>query len=326
MTTNNQNWAAASEAVRAAERILIVTHVKPDGDAIGSMLGLALALRELGKSVDAAVDSGVPNFLEYIAGSDTVYPKLTVNKWDLLISVDASDEERSGLVGEYGRAHTDKVINLDHHPTNTLFGQLHLVVPDAVSSTEIVYDWLKYMDVAISQPVAIALMTGLVTDTIGFRISSVKPRTLEIASDLLRLGAPLYDIVQRTLVNRNYSELELWKHTFPSIELNNGVISASVTREDLKKAGLDDMTDGGLIGTLISVEEAKIAVVFKEQPDNEVQLSMRCKPGYDVSGVAFSLGGGGHKQASGATVKGTLDEVRARVLPLLNTAVEQGVG
>src|ERR1041385_2559715 len=98
---NNPNWSDASQAVADAKMILIVTHVKPDGDAIGSLLGMAVALHEQGKKVDAAVDGGVPDFLRYLADSKTVHSKLKRGKWDLMISVDASDEERSGLVGDY---------------------------------------------------------------------------------------------------------------------------------------------------------------------------------------------------------------------------------
>jgi len=322
--TNKTQWNEAAEVVRAASSILIVTHVKPDGDAIGSLLGLTTALREQGLKVDAAVDGGVPKFLEYLSGAETVLSKLTISNWDLMISVDASDEERTGLVGEYGRAHSGKVINLDHHATNTFFGNIYLVAPQAVSATEIVYDWLVHMGVFISPASAAALLTGLVTDTIGFRTSNVNPRTLEIARELMLLGALLHEIIQRTLVSRDYSDLELWKHVFPSIELQEGVISAVVSQDNLKQAGLDDMTDGGLVSTLNSVEEAKIAVVFKEQPDNRVEMSFRSIVGYDVSAVAFALGGGGHKQAAGATVEGTLAEVQARVMPLLHEVVKQG--
>lgn len=322
--TNKTQWQEATEAVRTASSVLVVTHVKPDGDAIGSLLGLTLALRERGLKVDAAVDGGVPKFLEYVPDAETVFSKLTIGKWDLMISVDASDEERTGLVGAYGREHSPVVINLDHHATNTLFGHIHLIASESVSATEVIYNWLVHMGGLISPAVATALMTGLITDTIGFRTSNVNPRTLEVARELMMLGAPMHQIIQRTLVSRDYSDLELWKYVFPSIELKDEVISAVVSQANLKQAGLDDMTDGGLVSMLNSVEEAKIAVVFKEQPDNRVEMSFRSLVGYDVSAVAFALGGGGHKQAAGATVQGTVAEVQARVMPLLYDALKQG--
>src|SRR5690606_29021244 len=114
------NWNEATQAVDAANTILVVTHLKPDGDAIGSLLGLTNMLRERGKTVTAVVDDGVPDFLRYVPGADTVLPELTTGEWDVMISTDASDEERTGRAGIYGRAHSRIVINLDHHPTNTM--------------------------------------------------------------------------------------------------------------------------------------------------------------------------------------------------------------
>ena len=135
--TNAIDFAAATQAVNQAESILIVTHVAPDGDAFGSMLALAEALRNDGKRVDCAVDGGSIEFASFLAGNDQIKGKLTEGQWDLMISVDASDEERSGEVGVYGRANSRQVINLDHHKTNTGFGNIHVVDVNAVSATEV---------------------------------------------------------------------------------------------------------------------------------------------------------------------------------------------
>lgn len=320
---NKPDWDAAIQAVQEARSILIVTHVKPDGDAIGSVTGLAAALRAMDKKVDAAVDGSVPDFLKYLPDTKKVKQRLKSGKWDLMISVDASDEARSGLVGQYGRKHSKKVLNLDHHSTNTMFGDIHLIVPEAVSAAEIIYDWLSMMHISISLPVATALLTGLVTDTMGFRTSNVNPRTLQLAHELMLLGAPLLEITHRTLVSKPYATIALWKSVFPSIELNNGIISALITQADLKQAELVEATDGGLVSLLIAVEEACIAVMFKELPDQRVELSLRSKVGIDVGSVAFSLGGGGHSVAAGMTLSGTLEEVKARLTPLLEKAIAQ---
>lgn len=318
------DWVEATRCVDDANAILVVTHVKPDGDAIGSLLGLTLALREKGKAADAAVDNGVPEAFHFLSGGGEVSAALKTGRWDVMISVDASDEERTGEVGAFGRANTPRVVNLDHHPTNTLFGDIHLVLPEAVSTTEIIFQWLHHMGITLSQPVATALLTGLVTDTIGFRTSNVNPTTLEIGRQLMLAGAPLYDIITRTLVNKPLSYIELWKQVFPSVEARDGIISAVVSQENLNQAGLSDTTDGGLVSMLAAAEEPVVAVVFKEQPANKVEISLRSKPGYDVGSVAFSLGGGGHNQAAGATVGGTVEEARARIMPLLDRIVRQG--
>src|SRR5690606_489941 len=128
-----------------------------------------------------------------------VQDELKSGEWDLMISVDASDEERTGQVGVYGRGHSQKVINLDHHATNTMFGDIYLVMPTAVSATEVVFHWLNHIGHAITIEVAVPLLTGLVTDTLGFRTSNVTSDTLGIAMKLMAVGASLHEITARTL-------------------------------------------------------------------------------------------------------------------------------
>lgn len=318
------NWTKAVNLVNDARSILVVTHVKPDGDAIGSLLGLTVALREMEKQVDAAVDGGIPDYLTFIPYAETIVGNLAKGDWDLMISVDASDEPRTGDVGAYGRTHSQFVINLDHHATNTMFGDVQLVVPEAVSATEVVYEWLVHFGHPISPEVATALLTGIVTDTMGFRTSHVVPHTLEVAHQLMLLGGPLVDIINRTMVSKPLTDILLWKQVFSSVEYQDGIISAVVMPDDIKTVGLEDMTDAGLVSTLVTADEVMVAVVFKVQSNNSVELSLRSKVGYDVSAVAFALGGGGHKPAAGATVEGTLGEVKARVMPLLRDLVKQG--
>jgi phosphoesterase RecJ-like protein len=315
-------WNEATEAVNSAASILIVTHVSPDGDAIGSLLGLANALRERGKTVTAAVDGGVPQIFQFLQNANTVAPKLETGDWDLLISVDASDEPRTGLVGAYGRGHCKKVINLDHHPTNTYFGDIFVVMPDAVSATEIIFYWLREMGHPVTPEVATALLTGLLTDTIGLRTNNVLPRTLVVGQQLMDAGAPMHEIIHRVLDSKPFSSIVLWREALQSMELNDKVISAVVTQENLKTAGIKEMTDSGLVGVLIGVNEALIAIVFKETAEGRVELSMRAKTGLDVSALALSLGGGGHKVAAGATIDGPIEAAKARVLPLLHAIVK----
>lgn len=340
MTTSTNNlpppqWAQATQAVQEANTILIVTHVGPDGDAIGSAMGLAHVLTALGKQVTVADDDGVPDYLAFIPGSEHVVQWLddpdsdttdTDNdiKWDVMISTDASDEERTGQCGIYGRAHSQTVINLDHHITNTLFGDIHLVNADAVSATEIVFDWWQHAGFDINHDAAYALLTGLITDTLGFRVSSVTPRTLQIAQQLMQLGASLTAITAKALDTRKYQAVQLWKRALPSVQLDGDVIHATIRIADAEYAGLDDTSDAGIVGYLIGVEEAMIAAVFKEKPQNKVELSFRCKRGYDVGTLARTLGGGGHTQASGATIDGTVEDVKGRVLPMLQAAAVQG--
>ncbi len=317
------DWARALDAIAAAQTILIVSHLAPDGDAIGSLLGMSLALRGRGKIVTAAIDEGVPEELAFVPGSDMVLPALSSGDFDLMLCLDASDVERIGEVGKYGLAHSRRVINLDHHPTNTRFGDIHLIAPCAVAAAEIVYDLLTFARWQISRDMAYALLVGLVTDTQGFRIPATNSRSLAIAQSLMEAGAPLSEIMARTLNRRSYAEVALWQRALPSVRLQAGLISATITQQDLKTAGLETMTDGGLVSHLVNVDTAKVAVVFKELP-GAVEVSFRAKPGYDVASLAFGLGGGGHVLAAGCTLAGGLQTARAIVLPLAHQAIAEG--
>ena len=315
-------WEESSAAILAAKSILVVTHIRPDGDAIGSALGLVNALRQMGKIVTVADDDPVPDFLAWLPQAASIVTQVS-GEWDLMISTDASDETRTGLVGTYGRSHSKQVINLDHHETNTYFGNIHLVVPSAASATEIVYRLWEYMGIALNLEIAKPLLLGLVTDTLGFRTTATTAQTLAVAQKLLETGASLAETMQRGLELMSANELLLWKRVLPTIELHGEVAELSVRQADLDALALDGFSTGGLVGFLRSVQEVRIAVVFLEEADG-IKVSMRSKPGYDVSGVAFALGGGGHKQASGVNLQMSLDEARARLLPMLQEAAAKG--
>lgn len=323
MSYSTPQWDAAASAIHDAQTILVVSHVSPDGDAIGSLLGMTTTLKALGKTIVGALDDEIPNYLAFIPQSDTIVQTVS-DEFDLMISVDASDEVRTGSVGDYGRNHSKTVINLDHHPTNTGFGDIHLVVPTAVSACEIVFDLITHMGLDISEDTAYVLLVGMVTDTLGFRVDSTTARTLAVAQALMEKNAPLPQIMARTLNSRDYESVIVWKAAYPSVQLDGQVIYGTITLQDIQSSGLDKVSDGGLVSHLVTVNEARVSVVFKEQPNNQVEISFRSKKGYDVGSLAFSLGGGGHTQASGCTVDGTLDEVKARVLPMAHQVVAEG--
>jgi bifunctional oligoribonuclease and PAP phosphatase NrnA len=325
MSDKTPDWQQASAALRDADSVLIVTHLNPDGDAIGSALGLANAIRHMGKTVTVADDDGVPDYLQWLPHSTTVVTEIDAEtSFDLCISTDASDAERTGKVGAIGQANSTTVINLDHHATNTYFGDVHLVDAGAVAATEIVFDWWEYMAIDWQAEIAVPLLTGLVTDTIGFRTSSVTSRTLGIAQSLMEYGASLTEITARVLDSRSYQEMALWKRIMATMALDGQVIHAEARLEDMEAVNMDAPSTAGFVGFLRSTKEAMIAVTFMETGDGEIRISMRAKPGYDVSEVAFALGGGGHVQAAGAGVAGTLEDVKAKVLPMLQEAARKG--
>ncbi|WP_119066993.1 DHH family phosphoesterase [Aggregatilinea lenta] len=310
-------WDAAAQLVGDSDRILIVTHLDPDGDAIGSLLGLTYALRGVGKTVIPAVDGGVPEDLRFLPGTADVLPALDEPDVDLVIVTDCSDTPRIGRVGEVALGLGVPVINLDHHVTNLQYGQINLVDATTVAASEGVLDWMDAVGIAIPDESAFCLLTGLVTDTLCFRTDNVKAETLGKAQRLMEQGAPLSEIVQRTVSRRTAAGMRLWQAAMPGMKLEDHVIWLVITRELYAQANYPGHDDAGLVGTLIQVDEAYISAVFKEKEDGAVETGFRAVPGFDTSQIALSLGGGGHKLASGATVAEPLETLVPRVIALL---------
>ena len=324
LSTVAPNWRAATQAIQQSERVLIASHIHPDGDAIGSMLALGLYLRQQGKDVDLAVDGGLPNHLSFLEGSAAISDMPKPGNWDLFISVDSSDEARTGNSGALGRASAAKVLNIDHHTTNTQFGDVQLVIPAAVSTTEIIYLWLQEINAHFTQPIAQALLTGLTTDTQGYRTDNVTAETLTIAKHLMELGASLSLIFQQTLNTRSYASVLLWQRVMPAIQLQDGVIYTRIRHVDWQESGIAPNQDGGLVNYLLQVNEAKIAALFSEISAGEIKIEFRSVSGYDVAQIASSLGGGGHQQASGTTLHCSIEEAIDQVIPLLRAEAESG--
>jgi len=296
--------------VQNAERILVVSHVRPDGDAVGSVLGLGLALEEAGKQVQMVLEDGVPRIYRYLEGSNRVM-KRTDGTFDLCCSVDSSDLERTGdVLDGYGQPD----INIDHHVTNLNYAKINLVDPSAVSTTEILGELIPAVIGPISPDTAAALLTGLITDTIGFRTYNMTSKAMRLAADLMDLGADLPLLYQRSLVERSYMATRFWEAGLRRMERQGGLVWSTLTVEDRNSIGYQGRDDADFINVLSSIEDADIALVFIEQPDGSIKVSWRAQPGYDVSQVALSFGGGGHPAASGAELCGEIDEVRNTVL------------
>ncbi|MCS6835168.1 MAG: bifunctional oligoribonuclease/PAP phosphatase NrnA [Anaerolineae bacterium] len=322
--TQVAEWEQATRMIAAARRVLVVTHHNPDGDAIGSLLGLGHLLRAQGRDVTLAVDEGVPNYLSFLAGADTVQPGLSEGQWDVLVIVDCADSERAGEVGRYAQAHSAQLINVDHHPTNPMFGTARLVLPSACSTAEVIYLWAVQADWPIQADAAQAILTGLVTDTLGFRTSSVTPQTLHIAQILMEAGASLSAIMAHTLDSRSYDDVRAWKAIMPTVTLEGQVIWAEATLLAAEAHGLEKTEDADLVQWMNQVNEARIAAVFKEKEPQTIRVSLRCKRGYNVAEVARQFGGGGHVQAAGLTFQGTLAEAKVAIMPLLHEAAARG--
>ncbi len=317
----------AQALLNNAQHVIVLTHLSPDGDAIGTLLGTGYALRHRGKTVTLAVDEGVPRNMLFLPGTADVRADLNDVQAGLVIAVDCGDESRMGNVGKQARALGVPLIQIDHHRTNTYFGDANIVDAAAVAAAECVLDWLDYMLVAITPDVALCLLCGIVTDTLCFRTDNVTVTTLAKAQRLMTAGADLSFIVQNTVSRVPTDVIRLWGQVLPTVRIEDHVIWVKVSlaaRRAANGAGGGETKDGGLVSLLVQADEAYMSCVLTEKENGTVELSFRAVPGFDVSALAASLGGGGHMLASGATVPGMLDEVEARVVPLLKEAARAG--
>lgn len=288
---------------------LLMSHIRPDGDAIGSLIGLGLALQSSGKRVTLVLSDGLPAKYRFLKGSQLVQKSAQQN-YDLTVALDCSDARRLG--DTLSEIKID--INIDHHVTNENFAELNLVMPEVPATAAILAEFLPEWGFPINEDTANALLMGIVTDTIGFRTSNVTPHVLRISAQLMEMGADLPDVYTRTLVSQSYPASMLWGFALSRLERENGIIWTVMTLDDRQKAGYLGRDDADLTNLLSAIEASEISVLFNEQNNGKVKVSWRSNSEVDVSKIAQFFGGGGHPPASGAEMDGSLEEVRVKVL------------
>lgn len=302
---------AIQERLAVADRIVIASHVRPDGDAIGSLIGLGLALQDAGKQVQMVLADGVSSSFRYLEGSDRI-KTAPEGEVDTFITVDCADFRRLGKTFESFRPPD---INIDHHITNEKFGRLNLIEGEEVATAAILTNHLPAWDLKITRPIAAALLTGIITDTLGFRTANMTPEALRQAATLMETGVDMSEIYMRSLVRRSFASAKYWGAGLSSLEMKNGMVWGTLTLADRKKAGYGGTDDADLINIISAIDNNKVGVIFVEQNDHRVKVSWRAlEPGIDVSPVAKHFGGGGHAAAAGADIEGGLADVRQSVL------------
>jgi phosphoesterase RecJ-like protein len=302
--------AEINAKIQSANNILIVSHVRPDGDAIGALLGLGLALQAAGKSVQLVLNDGLPASFRHLPGSDQV-KKAPVREPDLFITVDCADFKRTGKQFENYRKPD---INIDHHVTNENFGQLNLIEPESVATSAVLTDHLPAWGLAITPEVAANLATGIVTDTLGFRTSNTTAASLRQMALLMETGINMPELYNRALVSRSFSAARYWGAGLSSLKTLDGIVFGTLRLTDRKAAGYGGNDDADLINVISAIDDHVVGMVFVEQRDS-VKISWRAlQPGVDVSQIAKHFGGGGHKAAAGADIIGAMDEIQPRVL------------
>ncbi len=315
---------AIQDTITEAKQIAVITHIGPDGDALGSLTAVGLYLRSLSKSVTLYCESDVPRRFDFLPLVDSVQRNVPSDAdYDLIIAVDCGDVERMGL--PYQSMSTPKlgVINIDHHITNTRFGDINVVGETAVSATEVLYEIFAEMGVKINPDLATSLLTGLVTDTLAFRTIGVTGNTLKIAGALVDAGGQLGLITMQTMTLKSPATLRLWKIGMSKVRFSDGLYWIAISKEDRKKANYMGLGSAGLVNFLADIEDAAMGCVLMEADDGTLRVGFRCRPPFNVAEVAINLGGGGHALAAGCKLDGPIGKAEKMVVAVSKEAIKQ---
>lgn len=313
--------AAARARIAAAQRFLLITHIHPDGDAIGSLLGLGLALRAAGKEVVMACADPAPDVYAFLPNFADITMKAS-GDFDAVAVLDAAD---LGRTGRFAARLTERPADFlfDHHITNPGFAHFNFIDVQAASTAELVAELLEPLGLPLTRPAAEALLTGLVTDTLGFKTSNTTPRTLAIAQRLMETGASLTEIYDASLNKRSFAATRLWGEGLRNAQLADHMVWAVLPLTARVSVGYSGKDDADLVNVLTTVREAKVALMFVERDNGTVKVSWRSMSPLNVAAIAQSYGGGGHAPAAGAEIRGPLAEVQADVLAATRAALRQ---
>lgn len=325
----DRRFDKAIEVLKRGKRFLVVSHVSPEGDAIGSLLGMTLALRGLGKDVTAYLEDRIPDLFEFLPGARTVVHTLEgMGPFDATFAVDCGQKDRLGR-DFVNLKEPGCVINIDHHATNDCFGDINVVEPGASAAGELVYDFCKAASLEITRDIAVNLYVAIHTDTGSFRYSSATPEAFIKAGELVRLGAEPWDVSRRVYENypaRRYRLLAMVLSTLDIIEVKGGgkLATLLVTLDMFKKTGAEKDVADGFVNYARGIEGVEVGALFRECGPLEYKVSLRSKGDVDVAEVSKTFGGGGHRNAAGCAVKGGLEEIKARVIEAVNVQIANG--
>jgi len=304
-----------------AGSVLLGTHVNPDGDAIGSILGLGHVLRQQGKQVWQVCPSPVPERFTFLPGHQGVVQELPDWDPDLVVILDCSDLQRLAYL--YSDALLGRIpsVNIDHHATNEYFAAVNWVDPSMAATTEMLAVLLADMGWSLDETVATCLLTGLHTDSLGFRTATTRPRTLRLAADLMAAGASMTEIVSQLYDSKPRATLRIWGSALACMKEDGPLVWTAISRDMLARAGADGESLNGIVGFMRSTADVEVAVLFSEAPDGRIRTEFRSKGRVNVADIAYQLGGGGHPAASGCSLPGPLEEAERIVLAEVRRAL-----
>jgi phosphoesterase RecJ-like protein len=319
MTDTRADLEAIADALRRHDRFLVVTHENPDGDALGSLLAAAIALRSLGKDAVMYLPGVTPLPREYafMPLDELVRERPPDASERVLLAVDCAKAERIGDPQAVERA--PLVLDVDHHHDNTRFGDLNLIVADASSTGEVLRDVIRELGLELTPELAEPLYIALVTDTGRFQYTNTTPKALRLAAELVEAGADIHAVFQQVYESVEFAKLKLLARALDRAEVLEGgrIVVSHLLRDDFAAAGAAEPYSEGIIDYLRAVEGAELAVLVREQLNDAAQAhkgSLRSSiDELDVSAIARRFGGGGHRQAAGFSTDLPLPEIVGQI-------------
>jgi phosphoesterase RecJ-like protein len=313
-----------ARVLREHQRFAVLSHVRPDGDALGSQLAMGLALKQLGKDVAIWNEDGMLDKYSFVPRAELLTkPPLEPEDFEVVVALDTAIQNRLGTAGDAVRS-AKTCINIDHHPSNPGYGDLVYVDADAPATGQILFELIRSEGLPFDRDIAENLYVAISTDTGSFQYPNTTARTFEIAAELVRAGVDVGRISQKLYENYPRRRVELLRELLGTMRFaaDGKIASFSLSLDTARRLGVLPEDNEGLIDHLRAIRGVVIAVFFEELPEGKVRVSMRSKnEAADVCAICKQFGGGGHTLAAGARVRGTLSEVEERVLHAVGEAI-----
>lgn len=308
--------------IQKAEKIVILTHESPDGDAVGSSLAMKLIIEKLEKTADVIIPE-YSRLFNFLPSAEEIMTDSKIKNYDLAISVDCATLKRMAKKEYFENAKSTIVI--DHHGSNTMYGDLNYVNPASPACCEVLAGMLKYYEIDITKDIGTCLMTGIITDTGGFRHVGITPETFEFTADLIRLGVDVPDIYKRTLNTKTRANFELSKKVMDRMEiLEDGKVTFTyMNKKDEEEVGAEPGDHEGLVEIGRDIEGIEVSIFIRQKENEDAyKISMRSGNKVNVSDICFLFGGGGHPRAAGALIQGNVEQVKEKLMKEVRKALK----
>jgi phosphoesterase RecJ-like protein len=313
------------ELIENKDRFAITSHIRPDGDSLGSSLGLFWLLRALDKDVEVIMRDAAPHSYQKLPGAESIRVTPAVDRaYDGVFVIECSDIDRPGLID----LENQFVVNIDHHSTTEMFGTVNWIDSTASAVGEMVYNLCKATGVRVTKEIAECVYTALLTDTGSFHYSNTTERTFKIASELVRIGVKPAKSAEAIFGSYHWSKIELLGQVLATARRDESghVAWMRQTLEMQQRTTASDEDAEGFVNYPLAVGEVEATALFKESAPGVYRTSLRSKGDVNVAKIAEQFGGGGHRNAAGCTLKGDWDEIERQVVPMLRDAVERANG